>query len=447
MRAAHYAGLWRALRSGGSVVVHDCGTQAWVRRWLAREARRRGRALHLVLLDVAPGVARQGQRERGRGVSGYAFARHRRAVGRLLRDTESGLLPRAAPRRCCSTVRPRRRSAGSRSRRRGSRGSSLGRPAAGPGRHRSHTHSSRGPGRLSGIWTPRWPGRRSRLRRCPRGATRSKVSAAPHGEKGTQTPWTFRLRPRPRRIRRRDGRPTSSKKCSAPRSAYPARADGWSRCSAAARSGCPCRTAAGPTAPDLDLPTVDIDGGAYVPVFSSEAQFLQCVGAHLSFTVAPAREFARGLPPQLGIAVNPGGAVGVPAAAGRRRRALPGRAHPAGRPRERRPGAAVRAGLEGGPRRLPLRGVRRVPGDRGGEHRAPGAGQHRGRRAPSSSSASSPPCWDAAAQSAPLDALGRALGRVQVPWPVNLVLLDVAQDPVGDWMLEKVRPFYRREAY
>ncbi|MEU1482438.1 AAA family ATPase [Streptomyces sp. NPDC005752] len=93
VRAAHYAGLWQALRSGVSVVVHDCGTQAWVRRWLAREARRRGSALHLLLLDVPPGVARQGQRERGRGVSGYAFARHRRAVGRLLRDTESGLLP------------------------------------------------------------------------------------------------------------------------------------------------------------------------------------------------------------------------------------------------------------------------------------------------------------------------------------------------------------------
>lgn len=93
MRVAHYAGLWRALRAGGSVVVHDCGTQAWVRRWLAREARRRGSTLHLVLLDVTPRVARQGQRERGRGVSGYAFARHRRAVGRLLRDTESGVLP------------------------------------------------------------------------------------------------------------------------------------------------------------------------------------------------------------------------------------------------------------------------------------------------------------------------------------------------------------------
>ncbi|MEV8392428.1 MULTISPECIES: AAA family ATPase [unclassified Streptomyces] len=100
VRIAHYAGLWRALGSGGSVVVHDCGTQTWVRRWLAREARRRGRRLHLVLLDVSPEVARAGQRERGRGVSGYAFARHRRAVRRLLADAETGRLPRG----CASAV-------------------------------------------------------------------------------------------------------------------------------------------------------------------------------------------------------------------------------------------------------------------------------------------------------------------------------------------------------
>jgi hypothetical protein len=43
---------------------------------------------------------------------------------------------------------------------------------------------------------------------------------------------------------------------------------------------------------------------------------------------------------------------------------------------------------------------------------------------------------------APLAALGRALGRVPVRWPVNLVLLDVTQDPVADWMREKVKPFY-----
>ncbi|MEU5325825.1 AAA family ATPase [Streptomyces parvus] len=108
VRAAHYLGLRKALHSGESVVVHDCGTQAWVRRWLARHAAARGRTLHLILLDVTPEAARQGQRERGRGVSGYAFARHRHAVARLLRDTEQGLLPAG----CTSAVLLDREAAG-----------------------------------------------------------------------------------------------------------------------------------------------------------------------------------------------------------------------------------------------------------------------------------------------------------------------------------------------
>jgi predicted kinase len=93
VRIAHYAVLWRALRSGASLVVHDCGTQSWVRRWLAREARRRGRAMHLLLLDVPPEAALAGQVSRGRGVSGYAFARHRRAVRRLVAQAAAGRLP------------------------------------------------------------------------------------------------------------------------------------------------------------------------------------------------------------------------------------------------------------------------------------------------------------------------------------------------------------------
>lgn len=108
VRIAHYAGLRKVLRSGESVVVHDCGTQTWVRRWLAREARRRGRGLRLVLLDVTPEVARDGQRERGRGVSGYAFARHRRAVGTLVRDAEGERLPGG----CASAVLLDRTAAG-----------------------------------------------------------------------------------------------------------------------------------------------------------------------------------------------------------------------------------------------------------------------------------------------------------------------------------------------
>ena len=30
-----------------------------------------------------------------------------------------------------------------------------------------------------------------------------------------------------------------------------------------------------------------------------------------------------------------------------------------------------------------------------------------------------------------------------VKYAVNMVFLDVAQDPVGEWMREKVRPFYQ----
>ncbi|MFF7973712.1 AAA family ATPase [Streptomyces sp. NPDC007905] len=93
VRLAHYAGLRRTLGTGEGVVVHDCGTQAWVRAWLAREARRRGGTLHLLLLDVPPETAREGQRERGRGVSRYAFRRHRRTTTRLLRAVERGELP------------------------------------------------------------------------------------------------------------------------------------------------------------------------------------------------------------------------------------------------------------------------------------------------------------------------------------------------------------------
>ncbi|GAA3816603.1 AAA family ATPase [Streptomyces chiangmaiensis] len=93
VRMAHYAGLRRALRAGTGLVVHDCGTQSWVRGWLAREARRRGGTLRLLVLDVPVDTALEGQQARGRGVSRYAFLRHRRATRHLLCSVEQGRLP------------------------------------------------------------------------------------------------------------------------------------------------------------------------------------------------------------------------------------------------------------------------------------------------------------------------------------------------------------------
>ncbi|MEE1744688.1 MULTISPECIES: enhanced serine sensitivity protein SseB [unclassified Streptomyces] len=207
----------------------------------------------------------------------------------------------------------------------------------------------------------------------------------------------------------------------------------------------PLPNGGGPDSEGLDLPTLEIEGAPYVPVFSSEQQFLACVGTRMSFTVAPARDFARGLPPQLGIAVNPGGAVGMP---------LP---PPAVAELCRAGRTPLDGPATGGRVRLYEPGWKEEPVD----FLAAAAGEFEesgvvltARRALASVEGNDPvlfigvefSTWDGAGRNAPMDALGRALGRVEVPWPVNLVLLDVAQDPVGDWMREKVRPFYQRAA-
>ncbi|WP_412539158.1 hypothetical protein R8Z50_25340 [Longispora sp. K20-0274] len=69
----HYLAVYRAVRAGRGVVLHDCGTRRTLLRLLTG-----GRA-HLVALDVPASVARAGQHARGRTVRGRAFRRHDRA--------------------------------------------------------------------------------------------------------------------------------------------------------------------------------------------------------------------------------------------------------------------------------------------------------------------------------------------------------------------------------
>ncbi|MFF8379004.1 enhanced serine sensitivity protein SseB [Streptomyces sp. NPDC015661] len=207
----------------------------------------------------------------------------------------------------------------------------------------------------------------------------------------------------------------------------------------------PLPNGGGPESQNLDLATMEIEGAAFVPVFSSEQQLLACVGDHMSFTVAPARDFARGLPPQLGIAVNPGGTVGVP---------LP---PPAVAELCRAGRTPLDGPAAGGRVRLFEPDWQDDPVDflaaASAEFEATGV-VVTARRALASVEGTEPALfigvelggWDGVDRNAPLDALGRALGRVEVAWPVNLILLDMAQDPVGDWMLERVRPFYQRAA-
>ncbi|MFJ5307930.1 enhanced serine sensitivity protein SseB [Streptomyces sp. NPDC088350] len=203
----------------------------------------------------------------------------------------------------------------------------------------------------------------------------------------------------------------------------------------------PLPNGGGPQSGPLDLPTLEIDGQAYVPVFSSEEQFRRVVGSHLSFTIAPAVEFARGLPPQVGLAVNPDGMVGVP---------LP---PPAVAELCRVGRSALDGPTSGGRVRLFEPDWQDDPVDFLAAASAEFAGTGvvgTARRCLAAIETAAPVMfvgveltnWDGDLRAAPMDALSRALTTTQVKWPVNLVLLDVTQDPVADWMRQTVRPFY-----
>jgi predicted kinase len=84
---AHHLRIARALaREPGAVVVHETATRELTRRWLATWARRHGREAHLLLLDVDPATAEEGQRARGRRVRPRSMARHVRAWNALRAD-------------------------------------------------------------------------------------------------------------------------------------------------------------------------------------------------------------------------------------------------------------------------------------------------------------------------------------------------------------------------
>lgn len=205
----------------------------------------------------------------------------------------------------------------------------------------------------------------------------------------------------------------------------------------------PLPNGGGPHSGPLDLPTLEIDGQAYVPVFTSEEQFRRVVGSHMSYTIAPAVEFARGLPPQAGIAVNPGGVVAVP---------LP---PPAVAELCRAGHTPLDGAASGGRVRLFEPDWQEDPVDflaaASEEFEATGV-VTTARRCLAAIETEAPVLfvgvelsrWEGEVRTLPLDALGRALGRTPTPWPVNLVLMDIAQDPVADWLYTRVTPFYTR---
>jgi len=206
----------------------------------------------------------------------------------------------------------------------------------------------------------------------------------------------------------------------------------------------PLPNGGGPHSGPLDVPTLEIEGQAYVPVFSSEEQFRQVVGNHMSYTVTPAVEFARGLPPQVGLAVNPDGVIGIP---------LP---PPAVAELCRVGRTPLDGPASGGRVKLFEPDWQDDPIDflaaASAEFAETGV-VITARRCLAAIETADPVMFvgvelsqrEGDIRALPLEALSRAITRSPTQWPVNLVLLDVTDDPVATWMREQVRPFYTRD--
>ena len=96
VHATHVWRITRALLQGHGVLAHTRGTWPQILYGFAWLARRRGTAMHLILLDVSPQVARDGQYARGRAVTATTFARHRRRWRVLVDRAHTGEVPPAA---------------------------------------------------------------------------------------------------------------------------------------------------------------------------------------------------------------------------------------------------------------------------------------------------------------------------------------------------------------
>ncbi|GAA3446188.1 ATP-binding protein [Planomonospora venezuelensis] len=95
VHTTHMARIVRAVLRGHAVVAHSRGTWPHIMYGLAWVARLGGAEMHLVMLDVEPGVARKGQLTRGRVVPAGLFTWHCRRWRRIVARARTGAVPPA----------------------------------------------------------------------------------------------------------------------------------------------------------------------------------------------------------------------------------------------------------------------------------------------------------------------------------------------------------------
>jgi energy-coupling factor transporter ATP-binding protein EcfA2 len=96
VNATHVWWIARAVLRGDGVVAHTRGTWPHILHLFALMARRRGGRVHLVLIDVDPETALEGQVARGRVVTAVTFSRHCRRWGPLMQRAREGSVSPAA---------------------------------------------------------------------------------------------------------------------------------------------------------------------------------------------------------------------------------------------------------------------------------------------------------------------------------------------------------------
>lgn len=91
--------VWRIARAvlrGHPVVAHTRGTWKFLMYGFVWLGHRVGAGVHVILLDVPPPVARDGQYTRGRVLTDTTFARHVRHWRQMVERARTGSLPPAA---------------------------------------------------------------------------------------------------------------------------------------------------------------------------------------------------------------------------------------------------------------------------------------------------------------------------------------------------------------
>lgn len=96
VNTTHVWWIARAVMRGEGVVAHTRGTWPHILHMFSWLARRHGGRVHLLLIDVDPRTALEGQRARGRVVATMTFARHCRRWHPLMARARGGRVRPAA---------------------------------------------------------------------------------------------------------------------------------------------------------------------------------------------------------------------------------------------------------------------------------------------------------------------------------------------------------------